>query len=80
MMITCIALYQQDSGLTLAGYHGEEVWLSGASPISNPITWTPYAISNASLEASRRVAAVSMRLIGLEKACIYMRQGFFANV
>ena len=40
-----VSLTPADSGLVIQAYPGEEVWLSGAVPLTG-IQWTPYNVSN----------------------------------
>ena len=42
------SLTAADAGLTIQNFPGEEVWLSGAAPLTG-ITWQPYNVGNASL-------------------------------
>jgi hypothetical protein len=42
-----VVLTALDSGLTLQNFPGEEVWLSGATPLAG-VTWTPFKVGNSS--------------------------------
>ena len=42
-----MTLTAADSGLTLQNFPGEEVWLSGATPLAG-VTWAPYKVGNSS--------------------------------
>ena len=49
-MATTLLLTEADSGLTLQNYGGEEVWLTGASPLGS-LRWQPWLSRNASVSA-----------------------------